>query len=257
LGEFVLTRVESPVGWITINRPEVRNALDNPTWAGLQKAFADMEADPDVKAVIVTGAGDKAFVAGGDLRMMRQRTVQDTSYGMTSGVLRCLEKMKKPVIAAVNGYALGGGCELAIACDIRIASERAKFGQTELNVGVIPGAGGTQRLARLIGLGRAMDMVLTAKIIDAAEAERIGLVSRVVPADQLLESARDLALQLSKKSPGTLRFAKQLVNSSLDWNLDTGLLIEVLAQAATFGTEDHNEGIDAFFEKRDPNYKGK
>lgn len=255
--ENILLDKKGTTAIVTINRPEVRNALNRETWHALRDTLRNLEQDEETRVIIVTGAGEKAFVAGADLNELRDRTVIETLNGENSCILREIELMTKPIIAAVNGYALGGGCELAIACDLRIASENAKFGQTEINVGILPGAGGTQRLTRLVGFGKAMELILTGEIISAQEAERIGLVNKVVPNENLLEEALKLADKISSKSSIITRLAKTAVKAGAETDFNTSLLIEILCQSIAFGTDDHLEGINAFLEKRTPNYSGK
>ncbi|MGE5485152.1 MAG: enoyl-CoA hydratase/isomerase family protein [Ignavibacteriales bacterium] len=252
---LVITKDEG-ILTVTINRPEVRNALDRQTWLELREAVVQAASDPEVRVVILTGAGDKAFAAGADLHALRERSMVETLNGENQAVLNELENLEKPVIAAINGYALGGGCELAMACDIRIASEKARFGQTEVGLGFIPGAGGTQRLCRLVGMGKAKELVYTGEIIDAPEAERIGLVNKVVSHEELLPTARALARKMMTKGPVALRMAKITMNAVNYSSLGAGLLIERLGQAVLFGTRDHLEGIQAFLEKRKPEFQG-
>lgn len=253
----VLTRIEGRIGIVTVNRPEVRNACDAETWQLLREAFSELDQNSDVRVILITGAGEKAFIAGADLNSLKVRSVMETLDSANSAVARAIEKTSKPTIAVINGYALGGGCEIALSCDIRIAADTAKIGQTEINVGIIPGAGGTQRLRSIVGQGRAMEMILTGRPVDAEEAYRIGLVNRVVPKDQLMEEAMKLANVIAEKSPITAKLAKIAVRDGANLPIDTGLLLEVLSQSVVFGTEDHLEGINAFLEKREPNYKGK
>lgn len=253
----VLIERNGRVGLITINRPQVRNALNFETWEYLTAAFAKLEADPEIRVIVVTGAGDKAFVAGADLNALKERSAVATFYGELPAALAKVEKSKKPLIAAINGFALGGGLELALACDIRIASDNAKFGQTEINVGIIPGYGGTQRLPRLVGLSLAKEMIFTGKIIGSAEAEKIGLVSRVVPAAELMNTVMALANDIAEKSPLIIQIAKQAINYGVDSNLQTALQLELLSQSLVFATDDHSEGIAAFLEKRPPVFTGK
>lgn len=253
----VLIERNGRVGIITINRPQVRNALNFETWKYLTAAFAELEAAPEIRVIVVTGAGDKAFVAGADLNALKERSAVATFYGELPAALAKVEKSRKPLIAAINGFALGGGLELALACDIRIASDKAKFGQTEINVGIIPGYGGTQRLPRLVGLSLAKEMIFTGKIIGAAEAERIGLVSRVVPAAELMNTVMTLANEIAEKSPLIIQIAKQAINYGVDSNLQTALQVELLSQSLVFATDDHSEGIAAFLEKRPPVFTGK
>ena len=244
------------VGLITINRPEVRNALNFETWKYLTEAFAELESDQQIRVIVVTGAGDKAFVAGADLNALKDRSAVATFYGELPAALARVEKSKKPLIAAINGFALGGGLELALACDIRIASDKARFGQTEINVGIIPGYGGTQRLPRLVGTALAKEMIFTGKIISATEAEKIGLVNRIVPAAELMNEALALANDIADKSPLIIQIAKQAINYGVDSNMQTALQLELLSQSLVFATEDHTEGICAFLEKRSPVFRG-
>lgn len=253
----IIVERKERVGVITINRPEVRNALDTNTWKKLLAAFLELEADSSVAVIVVTGAGEKAFVAGADLNSLKARSVVDTLYGETTATVTRIENVTKPTIAAINGFALGGGLELAMACDIRICSSKAKLGQTEINVGILPGAGGTQRLSRLVGPAKAKEMIFTGKIITAEEAERIGLVNTVVEPQALMETALAIANDIAAKSAITLQVAKQVVNQGFDTDLSTGLMLEKLGQSFIFGTEDRMEGISAFLEKRSPNFSGK
>lgn len=242
---------------LTVNRPEVLNALDPPTWEEIGAAVRDVERDPDIRVLIVTGAGEKAFVAGSDIRSLRERSMWDVLRYSSQDVLTELENMPKPVIAAVNGYALGGGCELAMACDIRIAADTARFGQPEVNLGIIPGAGGTQRLARLVGLGKAKELIFTGDIIDAYEAERIGLVNKVVPRDQLMDAAFQMAEKILAKGPLAVAMAKRVIQGGSNVDLPSGLAMEKLAQTILFATEDRREGMDAFLEKRKARFQGR
>jgi enoyl-CoA hydratase len=253
----VLLERKQNVGIITINRAEVRNALDKATWNRLKDAFSELEADPAVAAIIVTGAGDKAFVAGADLNSLKARTAVETLYGETPAIVTRIENITKPTIAAINGFALGGGLELAMACDIRICSKTAKLGQTEINVGILPGAGGTQRLSRLVGPAKAKEMIFTGKLITAEEAERIGLVNMVVEPQALMDAALTMACDIAAKSAITIQVAKQVVNQGLNADIATGLMLERLGQSFIFSTEDRIEGISAFLEKRAPDFKGK
>ncbi len=258
--ENVLCEKEGPLAVITVNRPDVRNALNRATMEEMARALDEAEADDDVRAVILTGAGDRAFVAGADLReMVARNTVTEMGpvYRQRRRVAERLENMLKPTIAAVNGIAVGGGCELATACTLRVAAESARFGQTEINLGIIPGLGGTQRLARLIGKGRVLEMVLTGDIIDAQEAYRIGLVNKVVPLAELLPTARELGLKLAGKPPLALRAAKDAINVGYDLTLSAALELEARLFAICVGTEDKAEGVAAFLEKRQPQWKGK
>lgn len=254
--QVILTEKKEGIGTITINRPEVRNALNKEAWAQLCQAFVALDKDEDVKVIIVTGAGDKAFVAGADLNALKQRSAVQTFYGENPQFVLGIESVSKPTIAMINGFCLGGGLEVAMACDIRIASDDAKLGQTELNVGILPGAGGTQRLARLVGLGKAKELVFTGKIISAQQAENIGLVNQVVPKAELLKETLTMAKSIAAKSPIVTKVAKLVINKGYDADLASGLKLETLAQSFVFSTKDHMEGIDAFLEKREPNFTG-
>lgn len=245
------------IATVTINRPQVRNALDQATWREIRQALDEIAADPAVHVLVVTGAGDKAFASGADLRWLRERSMLATLEAYPQSVLAALENLAKPSIAAVNADALGGGCELAMACDIRIASDRARFGQPEVRLGILPGAGGTQRLPRLVGIAKAKELILTGEIIDAAEAHRIGLVNKVVPHDELLAAATAVAEMIIKRGPLAVRLAKAAVNAGMEYGPGAGYAFERLAQTVLFGTEDHIEGISAFLEKRSPEYKGR
>lgn len=245
------------IGWLTVNRTEVRNALDGPTIQELHTALQSLSHDPEVSVVVVTGAGERSFVSGADIKGLSEKTLLDALEPGLQGLCTAIEHFDKPVIAAINGYALGGGCELAMACDIRVASAHAKLGQPELNLAILPGAGGTQRLPRLVGLGKAKELIFTGRIITAEEAENIGLVDRVVPPEQLRETVTAIANQMIHKSPLALRMAKLVMNAGADLDMKTALLIEKLSQACMFTTEDKREGTRAFLEKRTPVFKGK
>lgn len=241
---------------MTINRPEVRNALDNLTWQELDMIVADTAKNPAVKVVIITGAGEKAFAAGADVAWLLNRPPVESWEPGVQGVLLDLENLPQTTIAAVNGYALGGGCELALACDLRIASDQARFGLTELGVGIIPGGGGTQRLPRVVGAAYAKEMIFLGEVIDAAEAHRIGLVNRVVQPGELLSCVNELANRLLKRPPLALRMAKQAINIGLNTDLKAGLAYEKACQTYLHTTEDRSEGMRAFLEKRPAEYKG-
>lgn len=246
------------LAYVIINRPELRNALSTDTLQEIVRALDELRNDDTVNCVIFTGKGDKSFAAGADISQLRQKTALDVfkSGGMQE-VYDRIEIYDKPTIAMVNGFALGGGCELALACDIRVASTNAKFGLPELNLSIIPGAGGTQRLARVVGKGIAFDMILTGKIIDGEEAHRIGLVSEVVPPDKLTEKTEEIAEKILSKGPLAVKLAKLAVQTGFETDQRTGLLIEKLAQAVLFSTEDKNEGTSAFLEKRKPEFMSK
>lgn len=249
---------ENGVALITMNRPEAMNALNALTLGELEAVLAAAETDPAVKVAVVTGAG-KAFIAGADIAMSRDLTAVEGREVSIRGhrIFAKIENFGKPVIAAINGYALGGGCELAMACDIRVASEKAKFGQPEVNLGIIPGWGGTQRLPRLIGKGRAKYYTMTAEMFDAAEAYRIGLVDRIVTAEELLPTAKHIAGVLMSKGPVAVRLVKTAINNGLKMDLDSALAYEVEAYTTSFSCADRVEGMTAFLEKRQPKFLGR
>lgn len=240
---------------ITINRPEVRNALNAETLKELGEAIDQCEMNVEVNVIVFKGAGDKAFAAGADINQLRERKMLDALSPGMQGIYKKVENSPKATIAAINGFALGGGCELALACDIRVAAEHSKIGLPELNLGIIPGAGGTQRLSRIVGKGMALDMILTGKIISANEAERIGLVSEVVPVDKLDFVINQKAEAINSKGPIAIRLSKMVIHKGHDVDMDTALMIEKMAQSIAFGTEDKNEGTNAFIEKRKPQFK--
>lgn len=253
----IILEKKDKIGIITVNRTEVRNALNKASWLALEAAFLNLADDPEIRVIIVTGAGDKAFVAGADLNALKERDMVETFKAENQTIVKMIDNIDKPTIAAINGFALGGGLELALACDIRICSNTAKFGQTELNVGVLPGAGGTQRLARLVGQGKAKELIFTGKIISAREAETIGLVNMVVEPEKLMETAIEMAGQMSSKSPLVLRLAKFVMNKGVDVDMETALALERLGQTVVFGSSDRMEGITAFLEKKSPEFKGR
>ena len=255
--ETILTSVEENVGTIIINRPEVRNALSTQVLGDIRGALAEFRHDDEVGVVVFTGAGDRAFAAGADINELRERTFLDALASLMQAVYDEIEDYEKPTIAAVNGLALGGGCELAMACDIRIASENARFGQPEVNLSIIPGAGGTQRLARLVGKGKATEMILTGEIIGAEEAHRVGLVTRVTSSDELVDAVREMARSIMSKGPLAIRLAKLAIRTGFETDLKTGLVVERLAQAVLLTSEDKWEGTSAFLEKREPESKGR
>lgn len=244
--------------FLVINRPELRNALNKETLNEMMEALEILAADDETGCVVFTGSGEKSFAAGADIGQLQSRTALDVfNRGGMQQVYDYIEAYDKPTIAMVNGFALGGGCELAMACDIRIASENAKFGLPELNLSIIPSAGGTQRLARLVGKGVAMDMILRGKIIDAKEAYRIGLVSEIAGIGELQEKTEEAARQILSKGPLAVKLAKLAVHAGFDADQKTGLVIEKLAQAVLFSTDDKNEGTSAFLEKRKPQFTAK
>lgn len=253
----ILIEKSNAFGLIKINRPAVRNALDSQTYEEITAALTAFETDPTISVVILTGEGDKAFASGADISQLQKRNFLDALEPGLQGVCRRLELSSKVTIAAVNGFALGGGCELALACDIRIASSKAKFGLPELNLAIIPGGGGTQRLSRIIGKGRALDMILTGAIITAERAEYIGLISKVVEPEMLVEEAIAYAQVIAAKGPVALRLAKQVVHQGFDLTLEAGLALEKYAQAIVFESNDKLEGTTAFLEKRQAQFTGK
>lgn len=248
---------EDSLAIVTIDRREARNALNRTTLIALRDTILALNADDAVGVIILTGAGEKAFVAGADIAALKDRSMLQTLYNENQSVLTEIAEIQKPVIAAVNGYALGGGCELALACDLRIASENAKFGFPELGLGFIPGAGGTQRLSRIVGIPKAKELIFTGDILDAWEAANIGLVSRVVPLGELLIAAKKMADKIIKNAPWAVKIAKLLIDRGADVDLHTGLLMERLGQSVLFGTEDRCEGVISFLEKRKPKYHGR
>jgi enoyl-CoA hydratase len=252
--ENIIFEKEEGVAVITFNRPDAMNALNNQTRAEFAAAIADVAADEGIKVLILTGSG-KAFVAGSDIKEFSQTTPYVAHNISRLGEM--VEKLGKPVIAAVNGFCLGGGCEIAMGCDIIIASEKAKFGQTEINIGIIPGGGGTQRLPRLVGVCKAKELIYTGDIIVADEAFRIGLVSRVVPVDELMPAAKELAKKIATKSAAALRLAKTAINRGLQTNLDSGLRYEYELYSLALSLEDKVEGVNAFLEKRTPQFVGR
>ncbi|HSL23557.1 MAG TPA: enoyl-CoA hydratase-related protein [Vicinamibacterales bacterium] len=253
----IRVEIDGQTALLTIDRPEVRNALNLETVRECHAALQELAANKEVGVLIITGGGDQAFVSGADINDIRGRTLEDGLAGINSSLFSAIERFPRPTIAAVNGFAVGGGCELALACDIRVASETAKFGQPELNLGIIPGAGATQRLPRVIGLGRAKHLILTGELIDAQRALGIGLVTAVAPPAELLPRARDIAHRILRLGPLAARLAKLSLNASARVDLDSGLLIETLAQAICFDSEDKIEGTTAFLEKRKPRFRGK
>ena len=257
MGDMILIEKKDFVGTITINRPEVRNALNKEAWQGLHEAFIALDRDDDIRVIVVTGAGDKAFIAGADINFLKTRTSIETFYNKIPHIVTDIEMVSKPTIAMINGFCFGGGLEVAMACDIRIACDDAKLGQTELNVGILPGAGGTQRLPRLVGLGKAKEMIYTGKAISAQEAEQIGLVNCVVPKSELPAKTLEMAQAIAAKSPIVIKTAKLVINRGFESDLKSGLQSELLAQSFVFSTDDHLEGLNAFLEKREPKFVGK
>jgi enoyl-CoA hydratase len=249
--ENLLVETRGPVGLITLNRPQALNALNSALIDELNRAVAGFEADAAIGAIVITGS-DKAFAAGADIKEMQSRNYVDAYLGDFLTSWDKLAQCRKPVIAAVAGYALGGGCELAMMCDIIIASDTAKFGQPEITLGTIPGIGGTQRLTRAIGKSKAMDLCLTGRMMDAAEAERSGLVSRVVPVDKLMEEALAAAEKIASMSRPAAAMAKEAINRAFETPLSEGMNVERNLFHSTFALEDRSEGMAAFIEKRKP-----
>jgi enoyl-CoA hydratase len=254
----IIVKKEDKIAVVTINREKALNALNDEVIAELQDFFRHAWMDESIGCVIITGAG-KAFIAGADISELAQCDVKKGVKKSMMGLylMHSIENFPRPVIAAVNGFALGGGCELAMACDIRLASERAKFGQPEVNLGLIPGYGGTQRLARLVGRGKAKQLIFTGDMIDAVEAHRIGLVDEVYPAEELMNKAMEMAKLILSKSPIAISVAKECINRGLDVNLSAGCDFEKASFGNIFGTEDAMEGMKAFLEKRKAEFKGK
>jgi enoyl-CoA hydratase len=250
---------DSGIGLITINRPQVLNALNRLTMVELKDIAEKIAADREVSAVIVTGAGEKSFVAGADIgEMLDLSALQGRDWSKFSqATFNAIENMPQPVIAAVNGYALGGGCELAMCCDIRIASVKARFGQPEVALGVVPAFAGTQRLPRLIGKGRAKELLFTGDQIDADEAYRLGLVNKVVPIDQLLSTAKEIAQKIMSRGPVAIHLCKAAVNAGLDMDLESAQAYEAEVFGLCFATIDQKEGMSAFLEKRQSRFIGK
>jgi len=247
------------IGVLTVNRPDKLNAISNELTSELSSLLAELEKDDKLRVLVITGAGDKAFVAGADIQELVDR---DARMGRRVSherqeIFSRIENLPIPVIAAVNGYALGGGLELALACNIRICSEKAQFGAPEVKLGIIPGDGGTQRLPRLVGLGRAMEMILTGDFIDAQEAYRIGLANRVVPPEELMNAAMELAQKIASRPPLAVRYAKEAVSRSQEGDAASGFALESYLHALTCTTEDKKEGVAAFLEKRKGKFKGK
>lgn len=256
--QLIKVEVEEPAGIITINRPDKLNALNEAVLKELEAAVEDLGTRPEVRAIILTGAGEKAFVAGADISELAEL---DTRGGIASSkrgqkLFSWLESCGKMIIAAVNGFALGGGCELALACDVRIASENARLGLPEVSLGIIPGYGGTQRLPRLVGRGIALELILSGRQVKAEEALRIGLVNRVVPQDELLQAALDLARKVARNGPVAVSAAKQAVDRGLDLGFQSGSELESALFGMLCTTQDMREGMSAFLEKRQPEFRG-
>ncbi len=255
----VILEKEGNLATITINRPKALNALNSDTLKDLDVVIDAIEKDDEIYAVILTGAGDKAFVAGADITEMKDlNTMEGRNFSILGNkVFRRIETLEKPVIAAIPGFALGGGCELAMACDIRIASEKAKFGQPEVGLGITPGFGGTQRLARHVGMGRAKELIFTARLVKAEEALRIGLVNKVVEPEKLMEEAKAMANMIIANAPVAVKLSKAAINRGMQCDIDTALMYEAEAFGGCFSTLDQKEGMTAFVEKRDKHFQNK
>ena len=256
--ENVLYEKKDRIAYVTLNRPKVLNALNRQTWQDLQTAFETARQDEDVRGVILTGSGDKAFIAGADISELSKMNAVEAEKSSSNGqaVLSLIENLGKPVIAAINGFALGGGCETAMACTIRISSESAKFGQPEVKLGVLPGGGGTQRLPRLVGRGRALQLILTGEIINAQEAYRIGLVNEVVPASNLIARAEAVLKQIFSNAPIAVKYSLEAVNKGLETSQAEGFALEASFFGLCAGTEDKKEGTSAFLAKRAAKFQG-
>jgi enoyl-CoA hydratase/carnithine racemase len=255
----VLYEKKGAIATVTVNRPKVLNALNTPTWADLRTAFEDARDDDAVRGVILTGAGDKAFIAGADISELAHATALEAEESSRFGqkVLDLIENLGKPVIAAVNGFALGGGCETAMACTIRIAADSAKFGQPEVKLGLLPGGGGTQRLPRLVGKGRALQLILSGGMISAQEAYRIGLVNEIVPSANLIARAEEIFKQIAANAPVAVRLSLEAVNKGMDTSQSEGFTLEASYFGLCTATEDKREGTSAFLEKRAPQFQGR
>jgi enoyl-CoA hydratase/carnithine racemase len=255
----VLYEKRDGIAYVTVNRPKVLNALNTPTWADLRQAFEDARDDASVRGAILTGAGDKAFIAGADIGELANvaafEAEQASRFGQ--GVLDLIENLGKPVIAAINGFALGGGCETAMACTLRVAVEAAKFGQPEVTLGLVPGGGGTQRLPRLVGKGRALRLILSGEMIGAQEAYRIGLVDEIVPATDLIARAEAILKRIAANAPIAVKFALEAANKGMETSQSEGLLLEASYFGLCAATDDKKEGTTAFLEKRIPQFNGR
>jgi enoyl-CoA hydratase len=257
--ENLLIERDGGVALLTVNRPKVLNALNMQTLDELRRAILDLKRDDSIRVVILTGAGEKSFVAGADINELATQTPTSGRDHAMSGqhILDLIEHMGKPVIAAINGFALGGGCELAMACTIRVAADTARLGQPEINLGIIPGYAGTQRLARLVGRGRALEILLTGDMLSAQEAHRLGLVNRVVPAAELMAEAKKLAATLAAKAPIAMRYILDAVHRGLDMPFAEAQTFEATLFGLVASTDDMREGTKAFLEKRKADFKGR
>ena len=249
--------VRDKIAWITIDRPEVRNALDLQTVNEMHSVISEINKSEEIGVAVLTGAGDKVFVAGADIRDIRARKQKDALKMINSRLFKAVEDCEKPVIAAINGIAFGGGCELALSCDIRICSDHAKFGLPEASLGIIPAAGGMYRMARIAGIGLTKELILTGEPIDAPRALQAGIVSRVVPLPELLQTAEQIARKILSRGPLAIRVAKHSLNLIGQLPTEAAMALESFAQGILFESEDKEEGTSAFLEKRKPNFKGK
>jgi enoyl-CoA hydratase len=257
MSNVVTVEKRGAVGILTVCRPEALNAVNGDVREGLAAAGGELEADPAIGCIVLTGAGDKAFIAGADIKEMSDKSYMDMFLSDAISVLDRFAALRIPVIAAVNGFALGGGCEIAMMCDIVIASDRARFGQPEIRLGVIPGWGGTQRLVRAVGKAKAMDLILTGRMMDAAEAERCGLVARVVPHEKLMEDALATAQTIAGYSRPAVLLAKEAANRAFESSLAEGIRFERRVFYSLFATEDQKEGMAAFMAKRKPEFRNR
>jgi enoyl-CoA hydratase/carnithine racemase len=255
----VVYEKKGAIAYVTVNRPKVLNALSKTTWADLRTAFEDARDDAEIQGAILTGAGNKAFIAGADISELAHATAIDAEQSSRFGqeVLDLIENLGKPVIAAINGFALGGGCETAMACTIRIAVDNAKFGQPEVSLGLLPGGGGTQRLPRLVGKGRALQLILSGEMISAQEAYRIGLINEIVQAVDLIPRAEAILNKIGSNAPVAVKFALQATNKGLETSQSEGLSLEASYFGLCAATEDKKEGTSAFLEKRAPQFHGR
>jgi len=254
--KYINYEVRDQIAFITINRPEVRNAMDTDCWLKFITLVENADNDTDVRIIIITGAGDKVFMSGADIKNLQVRTGVENLTSISQKARQKVDECRKPVIAAINGVAFGGGFELTLVCDIRIASPNAKFGLPEAGLGIMPGGGGTQRLSRMIGIGRAKEVILAGRVLNAQEAEAAGLLMKVVEPDSLLEEAVSIAKKMIAKGPVSLNVAKKVINASLDIDRTSGLLLENLGFSLLLETNDKLEGTTAFLEKRPPQFKG-
>lgn len=252
----IRVEIGDSIAVLTVDRPEVRNALNVESTREIHQAIEELRQDPKAGVLVLTGAGDQAFVSGADIRDLATKRKREGLEAVNSRLFQAVERFEKPTVAAINGYALGGGCELAMACDLRVSSDQAKFGLPELGLGLIPGAGGTQRLPRLVGWGRARELILTGDIIDAKRAAEIGLVNLVVPHGELLEKTRELCRKILSRGPFAVRLAKLALWMSAQVPQEAGLLFEQVAQALAYESSDKAEGTRAFLEKRPPKFTG-